>query len=92
MLAQFEEWHITIIMAIETGRFSRTPREERFCSCNQSVETDIYLIFHCILYNDMKVPFFDDILTQIPENISVNPDALYIQLLCHDYDDIFQKK
>ena len=89
MLAQLRSG--TLPLAVETGRFSRTPREERFCSCNQSVETEIHFIFHCIFYNDIRVPFFDDISTQIPENISVNSDASYIELLCHDFPRKFSK-
>ena len=35
------------------------------CSCNQ-VENEIHFLFHCSYYDDVRKPFIENILNEIP--------------------------
>ena len=34
-------------LRIETGRWTRTPREQRLCVCDGSIQDEIHALFHC---------------------------------------------
>ena len=65
-------------LAIEIGRFSNTPREQRFCSCGQMVQTIRHIFMECHLTRDIVVKdyislkeiFEDDELSYMLLNIS----------------------
>ena len=49
---------------IEIGRHRKIPKEIRFCPfCQNSVETEIHFLFHCPIYNTMRVELFNIIIT-----------------------------
>ena len=57
-------------LRIETGRWSRTPREERLCQCGNGVQSerhvlvDCQLVKHiCQIYNDDENIDFDEFVT-----------------------------
>ena len=49
----------TLPLAIETGRYTQTPREERLCrSCNANlIEDEMHFIFDCEKYDDIRRQF-----------------------------------
>ena len=40
-------------LKIETGRWSRLPREQRLCQCGQ-VQTEEHVILNCVLLNNAR--------------------------------------
>ena len=46
-------------LEIEIGRYSRTPREERLCSCGE-VEDEEHFILHCHQYTHIRNKYFDE--------------------------------
>ena len=52
----------TLPISVETGRYTRTPREQRICPlCENGVETKLHFLFECTKYNDIR----DDMTTSI---------------------------
>ena len=62
----------TAPIGVELGRYNCTPYEERLCfHCNDSIEDECHVLFHCPLYHDIR----QDMVTQM--NILVdNVDEL----------------
>ena len=48
-------------MKIETGRWSRTPRESRLCSCG-AVQDERHVVQDCALLNDIRDRYSDPII------------------------------
>jgi hypothetical protein len=45
----------TLPLSVETGRYTRTPREQRICPlCENGVETVLHFLFECPRYNDIR--------------------------------------
>ena len=40
-------------MKVETGRWSRTPREERLCECGE-IQDEKHIVFFCNKTNDLR--------------------------------------
>ena len=47
-------------LALETGRYTNTPAERRFCTlCNSnSIESEAHVLLHCDLYKDIRSELF----------------------------------
>ena len=41
-------------LRIETGRWSRTPRENRTCQCQESIQTEQHVLLHCSLSRTIR--------------------------------------
>ena len=56
-------------LAIEVGRFSAVPEENRICNvCDlKDVENEFHFMFYCTLYDDLRVPLFDVMQKRKPE-------------------------
>ncbi len=47
-------------LEIETGRYSRTPLDQRICKlCNIEVETEIHFLTKCPIYCNQRMKLFD---------------------------------
>ena len=44
-------------LAVETGRWSRIPREERMCTCGTSVQTEAHVLLDCTKSADLRVMY-----------------------------------
>ena len=67
-------------LKIETGRWSRIPRERRVCRCdNSQIQTEAHVLVECILTEYIRVRYpllnFTDINTLLNE-------ITYASLLC----------
>lgn len=51
-------------LRIETGRWSRTPREERLCMCGTSIQDEDHAILRCPKTNDIRIQFAGDLVNQ----------------------------
>ena len=56
-------------LAIEVGRFSAVPEENRLCNvCDlNDVENEFHFRFYCSLYDDLRVPLFEAMQQQNPD-------------------------
>ena len=46
---------------IETGRYTRTPENQRFCfNCHDIVESEEHVLISCDVYNDIRENLFSD--------------------------------
>ena len=41
-------------LRIETGRWSRIPREERLCTCGKDIQTEAHVMLKCELTEDIR--------------------------------------
>ena len=41
-------------LRIETGRWTRTPKEERLCQCGEAIQTEKHVICDCILVSHIR--------------------------------------
>jgi len=50
-------------LAIETGRYDKTPVTNRLCllCSKQEIETELHLIYHCPFYSDLRKEFYSKI-------------------------------
>jgi hypothetical protein len=72
-------------IAIETGRFTRTPLEQRLCPvCRSEVETEVHFIFECPAYGEIRDASFGQIDPSKPSNV-------YLYELCSDHPRVFAK-
>ena len=70
------------LLKVETGRWSRTPRENRTCDCNNtSIQDERHVITECELHADLR-DRFPDVTFQIPEFFKCN--AKSISVICHE--------
>ena len=44
-------------LRIETGRWSRIPREERLCSCLKNVQTEKHVFLHCEHTHEIRTKY-----------------------------------
>ena len=44
-------------LKIETGRWSRIPRDQRTCVCNEGVQTEEHVLTACPSVNDIKFKY-----------------------------------
>ena len=51
---------------IETGRWSRTPRERRLCPCGE-VQDEVHVIKNCVLLRDVRARYSDINYDEISE-------------------------
>ena len=51
----------TLPLALETGRYTQTPVNQRLCrSCNtNAIETELHFLFECDRYNDIRTRFLN---------------------------------
>ena len=74
---------------METGRFSKTPREERlcaFCKAKQkpSVEDEMHVLIHCPRYAFLRKDLYDCIYHLCPNFKDLNDDHKFNYLLNSD--------
>ena len=41
-------------LRVETGRWARTPHEERLCQCGEAVQTEKHVVAECNLVGDIR--------------------------------------
>ena len=75
--------------AVETGRFSKTPREERlctFCKAKQkpSVEDEMHVLIHCPRYAFLRKDLYDCIYHLCPNFKDLHDDHKFNYLLNSD--------
>ena len=76
----------TLPLKIELGKFINRKVEDRICCCNNGVEDERHFLFDCILYQDIRDIFFNDV------NIDTRDDKnLNIKKLCVDHPRQFAK-
>ena len=69
-------------LKVETGRWSRTPRENRTCPCNDtSVQDEKHVITECELYAELRARF-PNVTFEIPAFFNCDPKA--ISVICHE--------
>ena len=73
----------TLPLAIETGRYTRTPVDERLCrSCDSNaIETEFHFLFECDMYNDLREQFINTGDTGIR---GINPPIEQLSLFFYD--------
>ena len=54
-------------LRIETGRWSRVPREQRMCNCGEDIQTECHAMLTCPLTNDLRLLYPHLIFASIPE-------------------------
>lgn len=65
-------------LAVETGRWSRTPREERLCSCGQ-VQTEIHVLLQCPQVHFIKQKHNATDITNMTELLAIENYLVYIE-------------
>ena len=73
-------------LAIETGRFSKTPRNERlciFCKANNiyEIEDEQHVLLRCSKFNDLRNDLFDNVRNTCPRIDSLNDENKFLYLL-----------
>ena len=82
--ALFSQFRLGILpLRIETGRFSRTPVEDRICQiCNSLfIEDEKHFLLHCNVYNDLRHGLFQSVLRTTPDFSTFNDDEKFCILL-----------
>ncbi|XP_062582329.1 uncharacterized protein LOC134244070 [Saccostrea cucullata] len=69
-------------LAIESGRYISTSRNERYCNvCNTGViEDEIHFLFHCNSYSKLRYAFFSNIYNITKKNINLSNEKYMLQL------------
>ena len=73
-------------LAIETGRFSKTPRNERlciFCKANNiyEIEDEQHVLLRCSKFNDLRNDLSDNVRNTCPRIDSLNDENKFLYLL-----------
>jgi hypothetical protein len=69
-------------IAIETGRFTRTPREQRLCPvCRSEIETEMHFIFECSGYTGIR----DTIFPSFGHLDPAIPAQSHFHFLCNEH-------
>ena len=84
-------------LAIETGRYNRTPREERLCSLCDVVEDEQHVLFSCRAYNTVRTQFTKLLAEHPTPRDLLNPTSkemaeevgLFLKLIEDQRGDIF---
>lgn len=78
-------------LRVEVGRWSRTPREERVCQCNNtSVQTEKHVLIECLLSEPCRDRYpmlkFDSIIELLNENEFVSELCNYVHEVVKIYE------
>ena len=93
-------WRLSCFdLQIETGRYNRTPREERLCSLCGVVEDEQHVLFRCRAYNSIRTQFFVLLEKNPTIHDLLNPTSremaeevgLFLKLIEDQRGDIFQR-
>ncbi len=71
----------TAPIALETGRYSGIPVNERHCfNCHGAVENEIHVLLHCQLYNTLRAELFAEanLICNEFDNLSDNDKIVFI--------------
>ena len=70
-------------LRIETGRFSRTPLEQRICElCNMgALEDEIHVLCVCPLYNEERAIFYNNITRVHPHFQILNTEDKFFHIM-----------
>ena len=74
-------------LAIETGRFSKTPRNERIClHCNKTdnvseIDDEQHLLLRCSWFSKIRIALFDHVRKSCPRIDTLNDENKFIYLL-----------
>ena len=49
-------------LKIETGRWSRIPREQRLCQCGEGIQTEQHILTACTLVDTIKTKYGHDVI------------------------------
>ena len=65
VLKCFTKFHSSHSLAIETGRYTKTPASERKCMVCKSdaVEDEVHFVFNCKAYEHLRKPFVESMNT-----------------------------
>ena len=74
-------------LKIETGRFSGINIENRLCQvCNgNAMEDDVQILFHCSVYNDLRIQVINKIQTK-EHGFNATPDIAKLNFVFR-YED-----
>ena len=82
-------------LRIETGRWSRIPKENRVCVCDSSsVQDETHVLLHCPLTKPVRDNFRDLEIDQCYslKELFVKKNEVRVVLFCHKVLEIFNKK
>ena len=75
-------------LKIETGRWSRIPRERRVCSCdNTKLQTEVHVLIDCILTHDIRLSYP---MLNFTDLDSLLAEATHLNHLCNYTYDILK--
>jgi hypothetical protein len=63
-------------LRIETGRWSRTPREERLCECQDSIQTEEHVLLYCRKSAHIRSRFPLLNFSSVPELMQSRPETM----------------
>ena len=74
-------------LKIETGRWSRTPREERMCNCGMGIQTESHVLLYCDQTHMLRhsLPQNSDDIGDLMDNMPCN----VLCKLCYDVLSLF---
>lgn len=71
-------------LRIETGRWSRTPRENRLCTCNQGVQNEEHILLHCPVSQHSRSSYAASLsCTSLSDLFDCAQDMKALCLFCH---------
>ena len=62
-------------LRVETGRWSRIPREERLCTCGKDVQTEAHVMLKCELTEEIRMKYLVT-LSEIEELFTLEDDVV----------------
>ena len=70
-------------LKIETGRWSRVPRERRVCQCDDNqLQSEAHVLIDCVLTNHIRIQYptlnFSNINKLLSEDAQVNLLCIYV--------------
>ena len=68
-------------LRIETGRWSRTPREERLCQCGNGVQSERHVLVDCQLVKHIRQIYNDDENIDFDEFVTAEKSAADLYFL-----------
>ena len=74
-------------LKIETGRWSRTPKHERLCSCLNGIQDENHVIFHCTQTETFRLKF--NILDFTNMTTFFNSDAKTLTKFIYEVNEHF---
>ena len=72
-------------LAIETGRYTNTPINERLCFwCKNKVENEFHFVYECILYENLRIELFSYMFQKIPGFLILSEEEKFLCIMKSD--------